>query len=201
MAIQRSISVAALSLMLAGSLSAQPGADESQGAIAALAVLDEAIGQLDSDIGSDPGLASLYAVMLGEEYGTPRDEIMWAEDRGMTWGQIAVLSYVQATTGLEFEELTRDGAHTNIWEYAERMEMSHEKMARSLEGFARKVVEERNSRIFDRLRATRRVDTLPDLGAGFGLFQEALDLRQLGSPEPVKVHSGSGFPSKGGTEN
>ena len=75
--------------------------------------------------------------------------------------------------------------------------MSHDRMVQSIEGFARSAVEERNSRIFDRLRSTRRVEALPDLGAGFGLFQEGLDLGQLGSPSPTKIHSGF----RGGKEN
>ncbi len=188
-----------LSLGLAVSGSAQAVADGPGFEARLLSVTD----QLNDDVLSDPGLAALYAAMLGAEYGTSQSEIVWALDQDISWGQIAILSYVQATTGNSFEKLAAAAAHTNAvntFEYATGMEMSHDKMTQSLERFAARAVEERNSRIFDHLRVSRRVDTLPDLGAGFGLFQEALDLRELGPPDPIKVHSGSGF-AKGGTEN
>ena len=194
----RWISAALLSLGLAVSGSAQAEADGQEFADRLIGVAD----QLNNDVLSDPGLAALYAGMLGEEYGTSQSEIVWALDQDISWGQIAILSYVQATTGRSFEKLAAAAAHTNVFntlEYATGMEMNHDKMTQSLEGFAARAVEERNSRIFDRLRVSRRVDTLPDLGAGFGLFQEALDLRELGPIDPIKVHSGSGF-SKGGRE-
>ena len=159
------------------------------------------VDQLDADVQSDRGLAGLFAVMLGEEYGALQTEIRWALDKSLSWGGIAVLSYLQATTGRSFEELTGDEAHTNVFAYVTRMEMSHDRMVRSLEYFARSAVEERNSRIFDRLRSSQRVAVLPDLGTGFGLFQEALDLRGVGPPSPTKIHSGRGFIVTDGREN
>ena len=196
--IKRWTAAGILSLGLAVSGSAQAVADGAGFEARLLGVAD----QLNGDVLADPGLAALYAAMLGVEYGISQSEIVWALDQDISCGQIAILSYVQATTGSSFENLAAAGAHTNAGntlEYATAMEMSHDKMTQSLEGFAARAVEERNSRIFDRLRLSRRVDTLPDLGAGFGLFQEALDLRELGPTDPIKVHSGSGF-AKGGTE-
>jgi hypothetical protein len=79
------------------------------------------------------------------------------------------------------------------------MEMSHEKMAASLDGLAHRAIRERNSRIFDRIRSAPRGGILPDLGAGFGLFQESLDFRQLDPPSPTKVHEGTVLgPQSGG---
>ena len=52
-------------------------------------------------------------------------------------------------------------------------------MARWFEGFQKRAEHERNTRIFDRLRASRKVHPMPDLGSGFGLFQEALDFRHI----------------------
>ncbi len=203
MAMERWILVGTLSFVLNLGLVApglaqagEIGADPASPGIRLLNVAD----QLNDDVQADPGLAALYASMLGAEYGTSQSEIVWALDQDISWGQIAMMSYVQATTGRSFEKLVWAGAHTDVTEYATQVEMSHDKMTQSLERFASRAIEERNSRIFDRLRSTRRVDTLPDLGAGFGLFQEALDLRELGPPGPIKVHTGSGF-AKGGTEN
>jgi hypothetical protein len=70
-------------------------------------------------------------------------------------------------------------------------------MAHWFEGFQKRVERERNSRIFDRLRASRRVHPLPDLGSGFGLFQEALDFRRIDSPRPTKIHDQAGELAKG----
>ena len=56
---------------------------------------------------------------------------------------------------------------------------------------------ERNARIFDRLRASRKVHALPDLGSGFGLLQEALDFRRMDSPRPTKIHELPGELAKG----
>ena len=206
--IERWMIAGMLSLGLAVSGLAQDGADGANGANGANRAGGEArlrgvVDQLNDDVGRDPGLAAAYAAMLVSEYGTSRSEIVWALDQDISWGQIAILSYVQATTGHSFEMLAAARVHTNernTLEYATGMEMSHDKMTQSLEGFTARTVRERNSRIFDRLRISRRVDSLPDLGAGFGLFQEALDLRGLGPHDPIKVHSGSGF-AKGGTEN
>jgi hypothetical protein len=71
-------------------------------------------------------------------------------------------------------------------------------MIHSLDQFLKRVEEERNTRIFERIRANRRVQRMPDLGSGFGLLQEALDFRRLESPRPTKVHTlGSGDLLKG----
>jgi hypothetical protein len=67
--------------------------------------------------------------------------------------------------------------------------MSADKMVNSLDRFLTRVEKERNSRIFDRLRSSRRVLRMPDLGSGFGLFQEALDFRRLESARPTKNHT------------
>ncbi|HSU88012.1 MAG TPA: hypothetical protein VLL56_04210, partial [Terriglobia bacterium] len=76
--------------------------------------------------------------------------------------------------------------------------MNCEKMTRSLGAFLKRVERERNSRIFDRLRASRRVHPLPDLGSGFGMFQEALDFRRIDSPHgPTKIHDFPGELAKG----
>jgi hypothetical protein len=58
-----------------------------------------------------------------------------------------------------------------------------------LESFLKRTEKERNSRIFHRLRVSRRIPPMPDLGSGFGLFQEALDFRRIDSPRPTKIHS------------
>ena len=93
--------------------------------------------------------------------------------------------------------MTQEDAQRDFWSYAENAGMSCEKMTRSLESFTRLAEKERNSRIFDRLRASRRVHALPDLGSGFGLFQEALDFRRIELPRPTKVHDGPGLLTKG----
>jgi len=115
----------------------------------------------------------------------------------MNWGEIAALAYIQATTGKSFAVMSHENARRNFWAYAEDSGMSCEKMAHWLEGFQKRAERERNTRIFDRLRASRKVHALPDLGSGFGLLQEALDFRRIDSPRPTKIHDVPGELAKG----
>ena len=156
--------------------------------------------RLDTDVATDRGLAPVYAELMRNEYGTPQAELRWALDEEIAWGRIAILSYIQATTGRPFEELTSDGADVDVTGFVARAEMSLDKMIGSLEGFWKLAERERNSMIFDRLRTARRMQTLPDLGSGFGLFQEALDFRRLDAPRPTKIHSGTNGLAKGGNK-
>jgi hypothetical protein len=116
----------------------------------------------------------------------------------LDWGQIAALAYIQATTGKRFADMSRENAPRDFWSYAEDAGMNCTKMAHSLDAFLKRVERERNSRIFDRLRASRKVHPLPDLGSGFGLVQEGLDFHNLESPRgPTKIHDVPGDLAKG----
>ena len=159
------------------------------------AALTTALSRLDREASLD-GLAPL-ADLLRKEYGTTQEELRWATQQSLGWGEITALAYIQATTGRSFAEIIQQDARQDFWSYAENAGMSSEKMAHSLEGFLKRAEKERNSRIFDRLRASRRIDPLPDLGSGFGLFQEALDFRRMDSPRPTKVHEGAAVLAKG----
>lgn len=153
------------------------------------AALTSAIAKLDRE----PELADL----IQKEYGTREDELRWAAERSLSWGEITALAYIQATTGKSFAEMVEQDARQDFWAYAGNAGMSCEKMAHSLESFLKRAERERNSRIFDRLRASRRIHPLPDLGSGFGLFQEALDFRHIDLPQPTKSHTVSGVLAKG----
>jgi hypothetical protein len=139
----------------------------------------------------------LVGEMIQREYGTPVDEIRWARERELSWGAIVAFAYVRATTGLSFMELEKDALTSNLWGYIEKSGMSADKMVNSLEQFLKRVEEERNTRIFERMRMNRRVLRMPDLGSGFGLLQEALDFRRLETARPTKVHTVSGDLLKG----
>ena len=160
-------------------------------------VLSNAISKLDRQASMDADSPMLIADLLEKEFGTRGEELKWGMDQKMNWGQIAALAYIQATTGKSFAEMNKEDAQRNFWLYAENAGMSCEKMAHWLEGFQRRVEHERNSRIFDKLRASRKVHPLPDLGSGFGLFQEALDFRRIDSPHPTKIHDVGGELAKG----
>jgi hypothetical protein len=137
------------------------------------------------------------AGLIQSEYGTSDAELKWATEQKLSWGDVTALAYIQATTGRSFADMVQEDARLDFWGYAEKAEMSCEKMARSLESFLKRTERERNSRIFERLRISRRVHSLPDLGSGFGLFQEALDFRRIDSPRPTKIHTGPGVLAKG----
>jgi hypothetical protein len=132
------------------------------------------------------------AGLVQNEYGTSKEELRWAIDHEFSWGQIVAFAYIQATNGRTFAELSGDNAVSDFWSYTEKVGMSSEKMARSLEQFSRRVERERNTRIFEQIRNTRTVARTPDLGSGFGLFQEALDFRRIDdAPRPTKVYTGA----------
>ena len=160
-------------------------------------VLSNAITKLDREPSMDGEVLTLFADLLQREFGTREEEMKWGLDQKMSWGEIAALAYIQATTGKSFAEMNQEDARRDFWSYAENAGMSRVKMAHWIDGFQKRVERERNSRIFERLRASRRIHPLPDLGSGFGLFQEALDFRRIDSPRPTKVHGGPGELAKG----
>jgi hypothetical protein len=135
--------------------------------------------------------------MIRREYGTSEQELEWAVGKSLNWGEIVVFAYIQATTGRSFDEISRHNARLDFWTYAEQAGMNCDKMAHSLNSFLKRAEFERNTRIFERLRYSRRVHTLPDLGSGFGLVQEALDFRRIESQGPVKIHNDAGARAKG----
>ena len=159
--------------------------------------LTNALSKLDREAAAGPQSAMLLADLIQKEYGTQDGELKWGIDQKLSWGEMTALAYIQATTGKSFAEMTRENARRDFWSYAENSGMSCEKMAHSLENFLKRAERERNSRIFNSLRASRRVHPLPDLGSGFGLFQEALDLRRIDSPRPTKIHDEPGVLAKG----
>ena len=159
--------------------------------------LANAIVKLDREASMDSESAMMLADLIQKEFGTRREELKWGVAQKLSWGEITALAYIQATTGKSFAEMNQEDARRSFWSYAENAGMSCEKMAHSLEGFLKRAEHERNSRIFDRLRASRRVHPLPDLGSGFGLFQEALDFRRIDSPRPTKIHEVPGELAKG----
>ena len=160
-------------------------------------VLSNTLSKLDREAAMDTAGFSLLTDLLEKDFGTRADEIAWGIGQKMSGGEIAAFAYIQATTGKSFAQMNHEDARRNFWAYAENAGMSCEKMAHWLEGFQKRVERERNSRIFDRLRASRKVHPLPDLGSGFGLFQEALDFRRIDSPQPTKLHNVPGELAKG----
>ena len=153
--------------------------------------------QFSTDGRVDRAFAGILVERLGLEYRTPVSELRWAAEQvtdtpaetgGFGWGDVAVLAYLQASTGWSFSELVDVGAHKDFPFFVDTLEMSHQRMAASFETLADQVIRERNSMMFDRIRSAPRSGGLEDLGAGFGLFQESLDFRQLDPPGPTKVH-------------
>ena len=154
--------------------------------------------QLNLDVGMDDSMAQVYAKLMLNEYGTSQADVRWAVDEGISWGRIVTLSYFQATTGRSFTEMTSDGAHIDTSAYATHLEMSPNKMISALKNFVKLAESERNSMIFDRLRNAPRIQSIPDLGSGFGLFQESLDFRRVEPQRPVKIHASKNSLKKGG---
>jgi hypothetical protein len=161
--------------------------------------MTSAIAGLDREASADAESPMLFAYLVQKEYGTREEELKWALDQKLNWGEITALAYIQASTGKSFAIMSHENAVRDFWSYAEDAGMNCTKMAHSLDGFLKRVERERNSRIFDRLRASRRVHALPDLGSGFGLVQEGLDFHRIDAPQgPTKIHEIPGELAKGG---
>ena len=161
------------------------------------AALTNAITRLDREASINAEGPMLLASLIEKEYGTLEEELKWGMEQKLSWGEIAAMAYIQRTTGKSFAQMDHEDARRNFWAYAEKAGMSCDKMAHSLDSFLKLTERERNSRIFDKLRASRKVHPLPDLGSGFGLFQEALDFRSIDSPRPTKIHDLPGELAKG----
>ena len=153
------------------------------------AQLSHVIAKLNQEAQGDREGPTLLAELIQREYGSRPGDLKWAVDHSVSWGEITAFAYIRATTGRSFEAMTKEDARRDFWAYAESVGMSQQKMAHSLENFLKLAEKERNSRIFERLRASRRIQAMPDLGSGFGLFQEALDFRRIDAPRPTKIHT------------
>jgi len=150
----------------------------------------KAIAKLNREAVNTDGAMRL-AALIQSEYRTSTEELRWGVDHEFSWGQIVAFAYIQATNGHTFAELSDENAVGDFWTYTEKAGMSSDKMARSLEQFSTRVEWERNSRIFEQFRYTRAIARTPDVGSGFGLYQEALDFRRLDdTPRPAKVYTG-----------
>ena len=161
------------------------------------AALTNAITSLNREAAMNAEGPMLLASLIEKEYGTREEELKWGMEQKLSWGEITAMAYIQRTTGKSFAQMNQEDARGNFWSYAEKAGMSCDKMAHSLDSFLKLTERERNSRIFDKLRASRKVHPLPDLGSGFGLFQEALDFRSIDSPRPTKIHDLPGELAKG----
>jgi len=151
--------------------------------------LNRVVTRLNREAQEDVEGSMRMTALIRREYQTDEAELKWAVQHAVTWGDITVLAYLNHATGRSFERMVAvDNARRDYWKYADDAEMTPSKMAHSLESFLQTAIDERNSRIFERLRVSRRIQSLPDLGSGFGLFQDALDFRRLDPPRPTKVH-------------
>jgi hypothetical protein len=152
-----------------------------------------AIAKLNREGAHADGMMRMAGI-IQSEYGTPTEELKWAVEQQIPWGEIVALAYIRATNGRAFAQLQGANAVRDLWTYMEKAGMNSEKMARSMDQFLKRVERERNSQIFEQIRANRRVPRTPDLGSGFGLFQEAFDFRKMDEgPQPTKVHSIDGL--------
>jgi len=161
-------------------------------------VINNAVSKLDREVSNDTEASGVLADLVEKEFGTHADELKWGLEQKLGWGDLTALALIQASTGKSFAQMVGEDAKQNFWAYADNAGMSGEKMARSLDDFLKRAERERNTRIFDKLRASRRVHPIPDLGNGFGLFQEALDFRHIDVPQPTKIHDVPGELAKGG---
>jgi hypothetical protein len=183
--------------LLAACLSATPLCAAERVRVVLSEALASTITGLDREASVSEDVPMLLAHLITKEFGTTEDELKMGIAQKLSWGEIVAFAYIQATTGKTFAEMRQEDARRDFIAYAENAGMSWEKMTHSLERFLKRAEHERNSRIFDKLRASRQVHPMPDLGSGFGLFQEALDFRRIDSPRPTKIHDVASGIAKG----
>lgn len=159
--------------------------------------MNAVLSKLDREAGGDPSAVVRAAELVRRTFGISAAEFRLATERSGSIGKMAALAYIRSSTGASFDELIRDGVLDGLATYLEDAGLSGEKMSKAIESLTRRVREDRNTLIFERLRASRRVEAIPDVGSGFGLVQETLDFRNLDSAAPVKIHDVPGVRSKG----
>src|SRR5437870_7855934 len=108
------------------------------------AALTGAISRLDREASNSSESPLVFAYLIRKEYGTSEDDLKWALQQKLNWGEITALSYIQATTGRSFAEMSRDQAQRDFWSYAEDAGMNCIKMANSLDGFLKRIELDRN---------------------------------------------------------
>src|SRR5262245_56074107 len=74
------------------------------------AVLTSAISRLDHEASNNNDGPLVFVYLIRKEYGTREEDLKWALDQKLNWGEITALSYIQATTGKSFVEMSRDHA-------------------------------------------------------------------------------------------
>src|SRR2546425_2076337 len=78
-------------------------------------VLSNAILKLDREASMDTEGPMLLADLIEKEFGTPKEELKWGVVQKMSWGEIAALAYIQATTGKSFADMNQEDARQNFW--------------------------------------------------------------------------------------
>jgi len=155
--------------------------------------LNQVIQKLNHEAGLDVDSAARLMALIQREYATRDSELKWAAERSIPMGDVVALAHIQAATGRTFAELTAGNARLDFGEYAEKAGMNRDKMARSLENFLKEAQKARNTQIFERLRATRKISSMTDVGSGFGLLQESLDFSYISVSQPIKVNPVGGL--------
>jgi len=150
--------------------------------------LNQIVQKLNHEATLDVDSAARIIALIQHEYTTRDSELKWATEMSIPLGDVVALAHIQAATGRTFAELTAGNARLDFGEYAEKAGMSRDKMARSLENFLKEAQRARNTQIFERLRITRKISSMTDVGSGFGLLQESLDFSYISVSQPIKVN-------------
>src|SRR5262245_59414415 len=98
--------------------------------------LNNVIAKLNREAAVDVEGPMLLSELVQREYGTREGELKWAAEHDVSWGEVAALAYIQATTGRTFEKMTTEAdARRDFWGYARSAGMDPSKMAHSLTSF------------------------------------------------------------------
>src|SRR5262245_18575287 len=92
------VGLAAFTAILSVRLAAGPQADVAT-------QLSRVMSRLNHEAQADADGPALLSELIQREYGTGTADLKWAVDHSVSWGQIAALAYIRATTGRTFEAI------------------------------------------------------------------------------------------------
>src|SRR5262245_27729781 len=107
-------------LVLMFSLSAQAAGSRTEFD----AQVSTAMSKLSREATVDVDGTARLAALLQDEYGTSIEDMKWAVDQSLTWGDIAAFAYIAATTGRSFREIGSADAQRDLWEYTDKAGMN-----------------------------------------------------------------------------
>src|SRR5688572_10233460 len=82
------------------------------------------LAKLNREAAVDTESAMRLAGLLQSEYGTSIEEMKWAVENSLSWGEISAFAYIGTTTGRSFQAISSAHAQRDLWDYTEKAGMN-----------------------------------------------------------------------------